>query len=157
MEITTPAAPDAPLAPYQTASLASLAEALAGVTDPREPRGRRCSLVSLLPLMAVGLLCKAASLRAIARWGRLHVSEEASLLGCSPSRMPGCATLHRVLERLDAQELDQCLTTWLSSNTPLTAAEGMGWMVRPCGVFPAVCTCWRPTPTRAGGTGPGSR
>jgi hypothetical protein len=31
-----------------------------------------------------------------------------------------------MLERLDAQELDQCLTTWLGSTTPLASGEGIG-------------------------------
>ena len=121
MEITTHAAPSAPLAPDQLASLPSLAEALAGVTDPRELRGHRYSLVSLLLLMVAGFLCKATSLRAVARWGRLHSGEVALLLGFPPEGMPCCATLHRVLERLDAQELDRCRTTWISSNIALTS------------------------------------
>jgi predicted transposase YbfD/YdcC len=126
MEIATPVAPDAPLSQDQLAAATSLAEALAGVTDPRETRGRRYSLVSLLLLMVAGLLCKATSLRAVTRWGRLHAGEVAPLLGFSPGRMPCCATLHRVLKRLDAQELDQCITTWISSNTPLASGEGIG-------------------------------
>lgn len=125
MEITTPAAPETLLDPSQLTSLTSLAEALAGVTDPREPRGRRYSLVSLLLLIVAGLLCKATSLRAITRWGRLHVGETL-LLGFPPDRTPCCATLHRVLERLDAQELDQCLTAWLGNSTPLNPGEGIG-------------------------------
>jgi hypothetical protein len=94
MEITTPAAPETLLDPSQLTSLTSLAEALAGVTDPREPRGRRYSLVSLLLLIVAGLLCKAASLRAITRWGRLHVGETL-LLGFPPDRTPCCATLYQ--------------------------------------------------------------
>ncbi|HEU0022787.1 MAG TPA: hypothetical protein VFR55_14120 [Dehalococcoidia bacterium] len=56
MEITTPPTPEAPLSQDQVASLAS---------------------ISFLLLMAAGLLCKATSLHAIARWGRLHAGDVA--------------------------------------------------------------------------------
>jgi hypothetical protein len=99
MEITTPVVPEAPLTPGQSAAVISLAEALAGVTGLRETSGRRYSLVPLLLLMVAGLLCKATSLRAVTCKG-------------GP-----------LLERLDAQELDQCITTWTSSNTPSASGE----------------------------------
>ncbi len=126
MEITTATVSQAPLAPDQLASLTSLAQALAEVNDPRKPSGRRYSLVSLLLLLAAGLLSKATSLRSIARWGRLHAEAVARPLGFTQGHMPCCATLHRVLVRLDAQELDQCLTTWLRNTTPLASGEGIG-------------------------------
>ena len=126
MEITTTTTSQAPLAPDQLASLTSLAQALAEVNDPREASGRRYSLVSLLLLLTAGLLSPDPSLRAITRWGRLHAEAVSIPLGFIQGRMPCCATLHRVLARLEAGELGQCLTSWLRSTTPLASGEGIG-------------------------------
>lgn len=126
MESTTHPTLETPFGSDQWAAVASVAEALAGVTDPREPGGRRYPLASLLLLLTAGLLCQATSLRAIARWGRLHAGDAALALGFSQGRLPCCATLHRVLKRLDAQELDYCITSWLRHNTPLAPREGIG-------------------------------
>ena len=39
--------------------------------------------------------------------------------------MPCCATLERLLRRLEAQELDHHITSWLRTHTPLAPEEGI--------------------------------
>lgn len=99
-------------------------EVLATMSDPRDSRGRRYSLVSILCLIVAGLLCKKTSLRAIARWGRNQPETVMQALGFS-GNTPCCATLHRVLSRLDGEELDNRICEWLRTNTELCIGEGI--------------------------------
>jgi predicted transposase YbfD/YdcC len=79
----------------------------------------------LLLLVVAGLLCNATSLRAIARWGRLHGETLGRPLGFARGTMPCYATLERLLRRLEAQGLDQRVTGWLGNHTALAQAEGI--------------------------------
>jgi predicted transposase YbfD/YdcC len=124
MQPTTPTS-SLSLDPALIADLASVREVLATVPDPRQARGRRYSLPALLLLVVAGLLCQVTGLRAIARWGKLRAPLLAPALGIPRGTMPSPATLARVLQHLDAQDLDERLTLWLRTHTPLAPGEGI--------------------------------
>lgn len=124
MEPTTLAAAQPP-DPTMIAALESVRDLLATVPDPRQPRGRRYPLVAVLLLVLTGLLCKMTSLRSIARWGRWHAGTLAPVLGLARGTLPSAATIGRVLQGLDAQDLDERLTCWLRTHTALAPHEGI--------------------------------
>jgi len=100
----------------------SLAEALAPLPDPRSPHGQRFPLVPVLSLVTLGLLLGRQSLDAIARLGRDYGPALLLALGFPRGRGPAKSTLSRLLRRLDAAALEQCLARWASARLPEGAA-----------------------------------
>src|SRR6266511_2427866 len=97
----------------------SLVEMLTRLTDPRSPQGKRHDLVFVLACAVVGTLAGAANYRQLAR----QVADlPQSLLEKLGARWiwfrrryvwPSEATLRRVLQRIDAAELDRLVGAWL--------------------------------------------
>jgi predicted transposase YbfD/YdcC len=98
-----------------------LREFLAGVPDPRDPRGVRHSLASILLISVAAVLAGARSFAAIGEWAADAPPGVLSTMGvrfdplAGRFRPPGEATIRRVLELTDADELDAAMTSWLAS------------------------------------------
>ena len=91
-----------------------LREVLKGVTDPRDRRGVRHCLTAVLCLAVVGVLAGCRTLGAM----REHVAdlEPADLgdLDLEEGRaLPSESTIRRVLERVNADDLDARVSSWL--------------------------------------------
>jgi predicted transposase YbfD/YdcC len=93
---------------------ADLLLALRAVTDPRARRGRRHDVVAVLTVAVCAVLAGARSYIAIAEWARdLPPTVRARLsLGRRP---PGESTIRRVLQAIDADQLDRVLSSWLAA------------------------------------------
>jgi predicted transposase YbfD/YdcC len=98
-----------------------LREFLSAVPDPRDPRGVRHSLISVLLASVAAVLAGARSLAAIGEWAADAPPGVLAALGvrfdplAGQFRPPGEATIRRVLESVDAGELDAAITSWLAS------------------------------------------
>ena len=91
-----------------------LKEVLEGVADPRDRRGVRHALTAVLCLAVVGVLAGCRALGAM----REHVAdlEPADLgdLDLEEGRaLPGESTIRRVLQRVNADDLDARVSSWL--------------------------------------------
>ena len=104
-----------------------LREYLLAVPDPRDPRGVRHSLASVLLASVAAVLAGARSLAAIGEWVADAPPGVLAALGvrfdplAGRFRPPDEATIRRVLEAVDAAQLDAAVTSWLAS---ATAADG---------------------------------
>lgn len=85
---------------------ADLLLALQAVTDPRARRGRRHDVVSVLAVAVCAVLAGARSYLAIAEWAQDLTPSVRTRLALG--RRPPCeSTIRRVLQSVDAAELDQ--------------------------------------------------
>ena len=108
-----------------------LKDVLAEISDPRQASGKRHSLVALLGLVCAATLCGYRSYGAMAEWGRHYGHRLMAALGFTHPTPPCAATLHRVLGRLDRQEVEARLGAWaeeaLAAAPPAPAQEeGLG-------------------------------
>lgn len=93
---------------------ADLLLALRAVTDPRARRGRRHDVVSVLAVAVCAVLAGARSYLAIAEWAQDLTPSVRTRLALG--RRPPCeSTIRRVLQSVDAAELDQVISTWLAA------------------------------------------
>jgi len=91
-----------------------LIEVLSQITDPRGRRGIRYPFESVLALATMATLCGMRSYEAIAEWAG-DVSEELlQTLRCWCCRAPSEPTFRRVLQRVDADEVDEKVGAWLA-------------------------------------------
>ena len=144
---------------------AELLLALRAVKDPRARRGRRHDVVAVLGVAVCAVLAGARSYIAIAEWARDLTPTVRARLGLG-RRPPSESTIRRVLQTVDAAELDQVTSNWLAAR----AAPGLPTVspARPRRVIaldgktarvPAApaggrCICWlRSTPAPAGSSG----
>jgi hypothetical protein len=92
---------------------------LMSLPDCRKRRGRRHDLTSLLAISICAVLCGARSYVAIAEWAARCSQNLLKRLGCRRSRLsklykpPSEPTLRRVLQSIDAEQVDRALTGWL--------------------------------------------
>lgn len=89
----------------------SVAATLAQLPDPRSPKGRRYPWTGLLLLVTLGLLSGANTQRALARFAQNLRRPWLRRLGLR--RPPSQPTLHRLLRRLDVDQLQAALSAWL--------------------------------------------
>lgn len=103
-----------------------LLAALGAVTDPRKSRGVRHRLLTVLAAAVCAVLAGARSYTVIAEWAHdLPVSARLRLgMG---RRAPSESTFRRILQRIDADELDTAVSGWLARHTVATGtATGTG-------------------------------
>lgn len=86
---------------------------LGQIADPRSASGRRYSLQSILALIVAGMMCGKQSLRAIARWGRRLSPAQLRIIGIERPSSPSQATMHNLLVRLEASDLEVALGKWV--------------------------------------------
>ena len=97
--------------------------ALGAVVDPRARRGVRHQCRSVLGIAVCAVLAGARSYVAIAEWAADLTSTVRVRLGLG-RRAPCESTIRRVLQRLDAEQLDRVVCAWLAAvasaqSTPL--------------------------------------
>ncbi len=105
---------------------ADLLLALRAVRDPRARRGRRHDVVAVLGVAVCAVLAGARSYITIAEWARDLTPTVRARLGLG--RRPPCeSTIRRVLQAVDAAELDGVVSTWLtarrSANSPTVQGD----------------------------------
>lgn len=116
------AMPQAPMRPMKLSQsqASGLIQALMSVTDRRKRRGRRHDQTSILAVAICALLCGARSYVAIAQWVELCSQNLLKRLGCRRDAKsgryvaPSEPTLRRVLQNIDAEQIDQAISGWLS-------------------------------------------
>jgi predicted transposase YbfD/YdcC len=117
------AAPDLTDAAAADPAAGDLLIALAAVPDPRKSRGVRHRLVTVLAAAACAVLAGARSYVVIAEWAHdLPVSVRLRL-GMGRAT-PSESTFRRILQRVDADELDTAVSGWLARR--VTAAPSAG-------------------------------
>ncbi len=102
-----------------------LLRVLARVADPRHRRGMRHRLVVILGLAVCAVLAGARSFTAIAEWAADADEETLARLGVTGS-VPCESTIRRVLQRLDADALDELAGEWAARRTAPGPGHG-GW------------------------------
>lgn len=98
-----------------------LVEMLGAVVDPRKRRGVRHSVLSIVAIAVCAALSGARSFCAIAEWAQGLSREGLNQLGIKRGKPPSEPTIRRVLQRLDADRLDQDIGQWLSKSHPLSS------------------------------------
>jgi predicted transposase YbfD/YdcC len=113
-----PAAPttieldNVPLEQDPTRTADSLLDVLRQVVDPRDARGRRYDLTSILLLALAATLAGARSFTAIGEWAADASTTVLTRLGFT-RHAPSESAIRRVLQRLDADQLDQVIGVWM--------------------------------------------
>lgn len=98
-----------------------LLRVLMSLPDCRHRRGRRHDQTSLLAIAICAVLCGARSYVAIAEWAARCSQNLLKRLGCRRSALSGLytppsePTLRRVLQSIDAEQVDRALAGWLRS------------------------------------------
>ena len=94
---------------------------LMNLPDPRHRRGRRHDQASILAMSICAVLCGARSYMAIAEWAAGSHQSFLRRLGCrrDPRSQlylaPSEPTIRRVLQGIDAEQVDRALAGWLCS------------------------------------------
>lgn len=94
---------------------------LMNLPDPRHRRGRRHDQASILAVSICAVLCGARSYVAIAEWAARSHQNFLRRLGCRRDprselyRAPSEPTIRRVLQGIDAEQVDRALAGWLCS------------------------------------------
>lgn len=92
---------------------------LSSLPDRRHRRGRRHDQTSLLAVAICAVLCGARSYVAIAEWAARCSQNLLKRLGCRRSALSQCylppsePTLRRMLQSIDAEQVDRALAGWL--------------------------------------------
>src|SRR6266545_224707 len=101
-----------------------LLERLGALTDPRSRHGRRHALAGVLAIAAAAVLSGARSYTAIAEFARELPQQTLARLGMWQRPYstwwvaPSETTLRRVLQQVDADELDRVVGGWLATQRP---------------------------------------
>jgi len=90
-----------------------LVERLSGITDPRRRRGIRHPITSVLALATMAALAGMRSYEAIAEWVNDLPQDLFQRLKCWCHRAPSEPTFRRVLQSIDADEIDAKVGQWL--------------------------------------------
>jgi DDE_Tnp_1-associated/Transposase DDE domain len=103
-----------------------LLERLRALTDPRSRHGRRHALAGVLAIAAAAVLGGARSYVAIAEFAREVPQQRLARLGIWQRPYsdwyvaPSETTLRRVLQQVDADELDRVVGGWLAEQQPVS-------------------------------------
>src|SRR6266511_4045415 len=106
-----------------------LLERLGALTDPRSRHGRRHALAGVLAIAAAAVLARARSYQAISEFAREVPQATLARLGIWQRPYSDCyiapseTTLRRVLQQVDADELDRVVGGWLAEQQ---ASSGKG-------------------------------
>ena len=96
-----------------------LMERLRSVLDPRKPRGVRHPVATIVAIAVCAALSGARSFCAVAEWAQSLSPEALKKLGAKRRNPPSEPTIRRVLQRLDAQHLDEHISQWLREHCSL--------------------------------------
>jgi hypothetical protein len=109
-----------------------LLERLGALRDPRSRHGRRHALAGLLAIAAAAVLAGARSYTAIAEFAGELPQTTLARLGiwqrpyATWHVAPSETTLRRVLQQVDADELDRLVGGWLAEQQPASEADQPG-------------------------------
>jgi len=109
---------------------ADLLVVLRSVTDPRARRGVRHRCGAVLAIAVCAVLAGARSSLAIAEWAHDLTPAVRARLGLG-RRAPCESTIRRVLQGVDAEQLDRLLSAWLSPPARVEAPAQPAHPVRP--------------------------
>ena len=90
-----------------------LIEMLRTVVDPRKPRGVRHPLVTVVAIAVCAALAGARGFSAVAEWAKDLSHDTLRRLGSERWTPPSEPTIRRVLQKLDAERLDEAIGQWL--------------------------------------------
>jgi hypothetical protein len=96
-----------------------LMDLLKTLVDPRKPRGVRHPVVTIVAIAVCAALSGARSFCAIAEWAQGLSREALRQLGSKRWTPPSEPTIRRVLQRIDADQLDAEIGQWLARQHPL--------------------------------------
>jgi hypothetical protein len=96
-----------------------LIDLLRTIVDPRKPRGVRHPVVTITAIAIMAALSGARSFQAIADWAQGLSREALRQLGSKRWKPPSEPTIRRVLQRLNAEEVDAKTGAWLGRQRPL--------------------------------------
>jgi len=91
----------------------SLMELLQTLIDPRKPRGIRHPVATVVAISICAALSGARSFCAIAEWASGLSAEALTMLGSKRNQPPSEPTIRRILQKLDADRLDEQISQWL--------------------------------------------
>lgn len=91
-----------------------LIEVLREITDPRKRRGIRHPIESVLALAVMATLSGMRSFEGIAEWAKDLPKDRLRRLRCWCHRAPSEPTFRRVLQSVDADEIDAKVGKWLA-------------------------------------------
>ncbi len=101
--------------PEELASVpAGVLAVLVAVVDPRSRRGVRHGCGAVLGIAVCAVLAGAKSYLAIAEWAHDLTPTVRARLGIG-RRAPSESTIRRVLQRVDAEQLDRAVCAWLAA------------------------------------------
>jgi predicted transposase YbfD/YdcC len=92
----------------------SLYEALQGLADPRRAAGKRYPLAVLLCLLCLAKIAGQTTLKGATEWVRLRADQLAASFGLKRTAMPCQMTYKRILEAIDAEELNEQLSAFFT-------------------------------------------
>jgi hypothetical protein len=102
-----------------------LIEVLRDLKDPRAPQGLRHPFPSVLALSVMATLSGMKSYAAIAQWAASLPKEILKRLRCWCHQAPSEPTFRRVLQSVDADEVDQKVGRWMMSQPVFRNAEAV--------------------------------
>jgi hypothetical protein len=102
-----------------------LIDELKTVVDPRKPRGVRHPVVTVVAIAVCAALSGARSFTAIAEWAQGLSREALKRLGSKRWKPPSEPTIRRVLQGLNANEVDGQIGRWILRQHPVTAGQGI--------------------------------
>jgi len=92
---------------------------LGTIPDPRKARGIRHGVQSILAIAVCAVLAGARSFIAIAEWSDDQSQEILEKLGLQRALPPCESTIRRVLQSVDAEDLDRRTGAWMAQQVPL--------------------------------------
>lgn len=101
-----------------------LIDLLKTIVDPRKPRGVRHPVVTVTAIAILAALSGARSFQAIAEWAQGLSREALRKLGSKRWKPPSEPTIRRVMQRLNADDVDAKTGDWIAQQRPL-AGQGI--------------------------------
>ena len=96
-----------------------LMDLLKTIVDPRKPRGVRHPVVTVVAIAVCAALSGARSFTAIAEWASGLSREGLRKLGSKRWKSPSEPTIRRIVQRLDANDVDMKIGDWVARQHPL--------------------------------------
>ncbi len=102
-----------------------LREVLSQVPDPRARGGRRHEFEAILLLICAAMLCGCKNPNQIAAWGASQSREYLEILGFKRGTSIRKSALYEVVGRIDADDLEKYLMSWVESVVAEMKAAGI--------------------------------
>jgi Domain of unknown function (DUF4338)/DDE_Tnp_1-associated/Transposase DDE domain len=100
-----------------------LIDLLKTIVDPRKPRGVRHPVVTVTAIAILAALSGARSFQAIAEWAQGLSREALRKLGSKRWKPPSEPTIRRVMQRLNANDVDAKTGAWIARQRPLAGKD----------------------------------